>query len=175
MRQKNHKLHTYFLHIIYFLHISHVESFFHMTICHVEHFSTWQSVMWRNFSTWQKNSPQAPPVMPVTNIRYASLCPVLHCCPFPLMQHLNWPQSRVEAPVKSWLSKFWKIPNLCLSFQVVVLVSNGLVSIGSTSRLQNLNFTTLSPANREAIKQNKMAKVGILSQKGGRRGVGIES
>ena len=27
--------------------------------------------MWRNFSTWQKNSPQAPPVMPVTNIRYA--------------------------------------------------------------------------------------------------------
>ena len=70
MRQKNHKLHTYFLHIIYFLHISHVESFFHMTICHVEHFSTWQSVMWRNFSTWQKNSPQAPPVMPVTNIRY---------------------------------------------------------------------------------------------------------
>ena len=70
---KHHKLYTSFLHITYFLHISHVESFFHMTICHVEHFSTWQSVMWRNFSTWQKNSPQAPPVMPVTNIRYG-LC-----------------------------------------------------------------------------------------------------
>ena len=68
---KNHQLCKKFLHITDFFHISHVESIFHITSCHVENFSTWKSVMWRNFSTWQKNSPQARPVVPVTNIRYA--------------------------------------------------------------------------------------------------------
>ena len=62
---------TLFLHISDFLYISHVENIFHMTICHVENFSTWQSVIWTNFSTWQFFSPRAPPVVPVTNMRYA--------------------------------------------------------------------------------------------------------
>ena len=37
---KHHKLYTSFLHITDFLHISHVESFFHMIMCHMENFST---------------------------------------------------------------------------------------------------------------------------------------
>ena len=35
---KYHKLYTSFLHITDFLHISHVENFFHLTICHVKKF-----------------------------------------------------------------------------------------------------------------------------------------
>ena len=88
------------------------------------------------------------------------------------MQHLHWPQSRVEAPVKSWLSKFWKIPNLCLSFQVVVLVSNGLVSIGSTSRRR----TWISPLFHQLIgklsNKTKWQKLGFCLKKGGGGGLG---
>ena len=36
-----------------------------------ENLSTWKSVMWSNFSTWQICFPRVPPVVPVTNMRYA--------------------------------------------------------------------------------------------------------
>ena len=62
------------------LHISHVEKFLHMTDFS-PHFSTWQIflhilfTLWRHLSNWQflrmaNFSPQAQPVLPVTNIRY---------------------------------------------------------------------------------------------------------
>ena len=79
MRQKTINCAQNFSTLQIFFHISHVESIFHITSCHVENFSTWKSVMWRNFSTWQKNSPQARPVVPVTNIRYA-ICLCCCCC-----------------------------------------------------------------------------------------------
>ena len=53
-----------------FLTIYHVETFLQLTICHMENFSTWQSVLCRNFLHMANFSPQAPPVVPVTNIRY---------------------------------------------------------------------------------------------------------
>ena len=68
---KNHQLCKKFLHITdFFSHFSCGEhfphnimscgEFLHMKICHV-----------KKFLHMTKNSPQAPPVVPVTNIRYA--------------------------------------------------------------------------------------------------------
>ena len=47
--------------IFFHMTICHVENYFHLTICHVD-----------NFLHMTKFSPRAPPVVPVTNMRYVT-------------------------------------------------------------------------------------------------------
>ena len=118
-----------------------------MSICHVENLSKWQYVMWRNFSTWQIFSPRAPPVVPMTNMKYGNgsirvdKAPRLRCwcwdeCRDPL-------RAGVEN-VEALKSVFWIWNFQCQAFVAVLYTSRlhwqEIVSLKSLDHLQNQNW-----------------------------------